>query len=416
MFDDVHTSHNGQEMCMLGHRVDGALRLGVLGLGRGLMLAEATQDSSLVKVTAVCDRDQARLEIASERLGVQTYTSFQDLLAGDVDAVLLANHFHEHARFAIEALTAGKHVLSETAACFTGAEAVELVEAAEAAAARGVVYMLAENYVFLPFVQLMSRMYASGDIGRLQYAEAEYVHPISADDFRLLAPGKDHWRNWLPLIYYCSHTLAPVMTICGQRPVAVSGFAIPFDDADASLTGGDRRADPGGVIMVQLSDGALARLLQGTIRGESVGVRLHGSSGIVESMRSDRTKIWHRREFGDAPGSAPISQFLDAPENAEGGHGGTDLATVIAFAEAVRNEEIPVLDVYQAIDLALVGILAYRSALEGSILMPVPDLRDPNQRRALREDHWRPGPAAPTHGNPWPSVRGEIAKSPRLGP
>ena len=43
-----------------------------------------------------------------------------------MDAVVLANYFHEHAPFAVQALKADKHVMSETAACHTLAEGVAL--------------------------------------------------------------------------------------------------------------------------------------------------------------------------------------------------------------------------------------------------------------------------------------------------
>ncbi len=44
-----------------------------------------------------------------------TYTDYDRFLEHDIDAVILANCFHEHAPFAIKALEAGKHVMSECA-------------------------------------------------------------------------------------------------------------------------------------------------------------------------------------------------------------------------------------------------------------------------------------------------------------
>jgi predicted dehydrogenase len=46
---------------------------------------------------------------------VTTYTDYDRFLEHDIDAVILANCFHEHAPFAIKALEAGKHVMSECA-------------------------------------------------------------------------------------------------------------------------------------------------------------------------------------------------------------------------------------------------------------------------------------------------------------
>ena len=60
-----------------------------------------------------------------------------------MDAVVLANYFHQHAPFAIKALKADKHVMSETAACHTLGEGVALARAVEKS---GKIYMFAENY------------------------------------------------------------------------------------------------------------------------------------------------------------------------------------------------------------------------------------------------------------------------------
>ncbi len=78
------------------------------------------------------------------------YGSIHQYIGGEgdfLDAVVLANYFHEHAPFAVKAFAAGKHVMSECAACHTPAEGVALARAFEAAKDR--VYMFAENYPFM---------------------------------------------------------------------------------------------------------------------------------------------------------------------------------------------------------------------------------------------------------------------------
>ena len=44
------------------------------------------------------------------------------------------------------------------------------------------------------------------------------------------------------------------------------------------------------------------------------------------------------------------------------------------------------IDVYQAVDMGICGILAFRSILDGNRPVRVPDLRDPAQRDAWRND------------------------------
>ena len=99
---------------------------------------------------------------------------------------------------------------AETSACSTLAEAVALIEAVEKSQKT---YMFAENYPYMAFNQEMRRLYRSGLIGDFKYGEGEYVHPMSTENLNLLAPGENHWRNWIPATYYCTHAIAPVMFI-----------------------------------------------------------------------------------------------------------------------------------------------------------------------------------------------------------
>jgi len=81
----------------------------------------------------------------------------------------------------------------------------------------GKTYMLAENYPYTRFNMEMRRLYRTGEIGRVTYAEGEYNHPMSPDELLRISPGLNHWRNWLPSTYYCTHALAPLMYITDCR-------------------------------------------------------------------------------------------------------------------------------------------------------------------------------------------------------
>ena len=71
------------------------------------------------------------------------YTDFNEFIKHDMDAVLLANYATEHAPFAIAAMKAGKHVLSEVLPALNMAQAVELIECVEET---GMKYCYLENY------------------------------------------------------------------------------------------------------------------------------------------------------------------------------------------------------------------------------------------------------------------------------
>jgi predicted dehydrogenase len=386
--------------------------LGVVGVARGLTVARNGSAAAGVELAALCDTWEKGLRRAAAQLGVAAYTDYDRFLEHDLDAVIVANWFHQHAPFAIRALEAGKHVLSETAACFTLAEGVELVRAVERS---GLVYMLAENYPYMVFNQEMRRLFRAGGIGDFLYGEGEYVHPMSADYFNGITDHEDHWRNWLPATYYCTHSLAPVMCITDTRPVSATGFVIAYDHNDEQRRLTAARSDTASMIVVRMDNGAPVKLLQYGLRGEGNWVRIHGNRGLLENARTgDQNRVRLRKEPFDTPDGKLVDELYlpRFPHHHEAaltsGHGGSDFFTVCDFAEAIRSDEPPYLDVYRAVAMSIVGPLAYRSALAGGVTVPVPDFRREAHRRAHEHDRWSPDPAAAGPGQPPPSVKGAL--------
>ena len=199
------------------------IRIGVLGLSRGRTFAK-DQSSIGVSLAAVCDLNEEKLaKFAVEHPDVATYTDYDEFLTHEMDAVVVANYFHEHVPFAIKALRAGKHVMSETQACKTLQEGVELCREVERS---GLIYMFAENYPYFATNQEMRRLYRDGVVGEVRYAEGEYTHPMPIEDSVRIAPGLGHWRNNMPPTYYCTHGLAPLMAVTDTMPVAVNTLSV----------------------------------------------------------------------------------------------------------------------------------------------------------------------------------------------
>jgi predicted dehydrogenase len=395
--------------------VDGPIRVGIVGVGRGARFARNAGEAVGMELVALCDTWREGLARVAGELDVAAYSDYDALLEHDLDAVVLANYFHQHAPFAVKALQAGKHVLSETSACFPLAEGVELIRAVEAS---GCVYMLAENYPYMVFNQELRRLFQAGELGDFLYGEGEYVHPMSADYFNGITHDDDHWRNWLPATYYSTHSLAPVMYITDTRPAAVSGFVIPHDPNDPEKARTAARADTASMIALRMDNGAVVKLLQYGLRGEGNFVRIHGNRGLAENARHSNTSMVRLRQepFDRADGELVDRVYLPRfphhhDEAAGTGHGGSDFFTNYHFAEAIRTGEQPYLDVYRAVAMSIVGPLAYRTALAGGTPLAVPDFRREEERTAFADDRWSPDPAAAGPSQPLPSVLGELRPS-----
>ena len=383
------------------------IRVGVVGVGRGSSFARGTGELVGMELVALCDTWEERLLEAGEQFGVETYTDFEEFLGHDMDAVILANYFHEHAPFAVKALEAGKHVMSETSACFTIAEGVELIRTVERT---GLTYMFAENYPYMVFNQEMRRLYREGEVGTVMYAEAEYIHPDPADVIMGRACGTHHWRNWFPATYYCTHSLAPIMFITDTWPEKVNGFIMTRRGDDPVEDRTIKFNDASSMIALRMDNGAVVRLVQVYLRGHGVWVRVHGSRGLMENLRwGDRSMLRVVREHYHEERRHPqeIIYRPDFPEfhgeAMKAGHGGGDFFMNHHFATAIRTGEAPFLDVYRGVAMSIIGPLAYRSALEDSNTVEVPDFRREEDRVRFEDDHWRPDPV---HGDPWPSIEG----------
>lgn len=377
------------------------IRVGVVGIRRGQTFMQQAPIAGM-QLVALCDTWEERLKEVGRQYGVATYTDYDRFLEHDMDAVVLANYFHEHAPFAIRALRAGKHVMSECAACTTLAEGVALCRAVEET---GNIYLFAENYPYTAPNLELARLYRVGEIGQVLYAEGEYIHPMSFESRASISPGLNHWRNRLPCTFYCTHALAPLMHITETMPVAVNGFAVPMPD-DYPKTTLKRGGDMAGIIMCRMNNGAVFRLAQGGLPGHSIWYRLHGVWGRMETVRGPgywgkgSIRVVHD-EWELKKDQVPEKVYLPtfpkwAQKATRAGHGGGDFFTNYYFAQAIRTGEQPWLNVYRGVAMSVVGILAWKSVLNNNASYPVPDFTDEASRAAVADDHWSPyNPEAP---------------------
>ena len=388
--------------------MDKRIRVGVVGVGRGISFARQAEHVGM-ELVALCDTWEEKLREAGNQFGVATHTQYDEFLEHDMDAVILANYFHEHAPFAVKAFAAGRHVMSECIACKTLGEGVALARAVEKS---GKVYMFAENYAYFAYVQEMRRLYQADEIGEIQYAEGEYNHPGDARTINWLSPGMNHWRNHIPSTYYPTHAMSPIMHVTDTRPVSVNAHSIARSDRDEQdlLV---RQGDPGSVILCRMDNGSVARLMGLMLRGHSIWYRFHGTRGLMENMRTGATDMlrvvheeWDLRK-GDVREKIYLPEFpVHAGLATKAGHGGGDFFTNYCFAEAIRKNEQPYMNVYRGIDMTLVGIQAWRSCLANGAPFEIPDFRDEAIRKKHESDDWSPFPEDRKPGQPPPGITG----------
>ena len=98
-----------------GTQANSALTLGLIGCGgRGMYVSGIFAKNEFLKVTGFCDIYQDKLDAAGKRYsGAKSYTKYQELLASDVDAVLIATPAYLHPEHFEAAVKAKKHIFLE---------------------------------------------------------------------------------------------------------------------------------------------------------------------------------------------------------------------------------------------------------------------------------------------------------------
>lgn len=371
-------------------------RIGVLGLQRGMSYAHNAKLVEGLEVTAVCDMAKPYVDRAISDLGnsVRGFTDCDEFLkSGLFDAVVLCNFFHEHAPIAIKAMELGLDVLSETTPAITMQECANLCRAVERSGRK---YMLAENYPFFVTNLEMKRLYDSGRLGRILYAEGEYVHPSTTDELNWLAPGLRHWRNWIPRTYYLTHSLAPLMYMTGEKVSAVNAKTISAPELYKGTA--RRHADVASVMMVETNSGALFRITGcAAWAGHGNTYRLCCTRGSVENIRGSNELFLHYNHWTTPEGESEYQRYTpDWPSNAElaqkAGHGGGDFWVMYNFGEYLLHDIEPFFNVYNSVSMSALAILAQRSALEGGKEYHIPDFRNEDERKLCDGDNASPLP------------------------
>jgi len=348
------------------------LSIGIAGLSRGLSHLEVFSNRDDCEVVAVCDVDAEKATtIAQQHDIANAFESYDALVDFAPDVIVVATPAPLHAEHCIAALDAGINVLSEVPAVYSIEEGRQLAEAVERSSAT---YSFAENMCYVAYMQTYEHIIRSGQLGKVYYAEAEYVH-----DCRFLfgTPENPTWRVSMPPIYYCTHDLGPLLWWTDDRVATAVGMHTGSNvdpdwdciDAEVGLFQTEK-----GAVMKFLASFCTAR------RPWLHGMVIHGTEGVLEAPRCGWDK--HKAFLPSIPNSHDMVALQidwihpEAPEGAEAaGHGTAEYYMIEDFVRCILEDTPPPFDVYTALDLTLPGICAHESAIQGGQPVEVPNFR-----------------------------------------
>lgn len=377
------------------------IKIGIFGAGRGM---DIVKNFMLLgcEVVALCDNHTERRERAAKTLdkSVAIYDNFDDFIEHDMDAVIVANFFHEHAPFVIRLFERGIHVFCECISNGTMAEGVQLVKAYQKTNS---IFMLAENYPHMKFNREIRKICAGGTLGKFLYAEGEYNHPINPKDVlhaKTYSYFPKHWRNYLPRTYYVTHALAPIMWATGATPKRVTAFSI-FAPIDTDQPNSCYAGDAASIMMTQNDDGSIFRFTGAAkLAGHNVTYRVSGNKGSIENVRGMEHKVMLRYNAWTKPADQPEEVTLYEPQwnhpdeelIKTSGHGGGDFLCAKMFLDCIRENRQPEhpFDLYSAVNMSSVAILAWRSVLNGGQPYDIPDFREEAACKQYENDYESP--------------------------
>lgn len=340
---------------------DRKIRMGIVGYGVCKFGSQfSLQDHPNVEVVAVSDLFPERCAaLAKECRCQKTYPSLEEMVKDDhIEAVFCATDAPSHCRHAIVALQHGKHVASAVPAVFGSLE--EADQLFTAVKTSGLTYMMFETSCYHAEVHAMREIYNAGVLGELVYAEGEYYHFMQEP-----IPSYRDWRVGLPPQYYPTHSNAYFVGVTGGSFTEVSCMGMPSIVKHLQAEHNTYK-NPFGteIALLRTNKGGMARM--------AVSWDTPGHGGEVGRVRGERGSMVGMDFQGLEQKLPKLDRPALPPTINAGGHGGSHGYLGHEFVMSILENRRPLVDVVQALNMTVAGIVAHQSALKDGELMKIP--------------------------------------------
>lgn len=357
-----------------------------------------------VKLVAVCDLYDARLQNAKQEWGNDIFTTreYKDILSrNDVDAVIVGTSDHWHQQISIEAMKAGKHVYCEKPVIHKIAEIKDLIKAQQES---GRVFQSGSQGMASIGNRKAKQLVQSGAIGRVNLVEAAFTSsPRSAcrtpngfspseiwwDRYIQNAPKVPFeasrffcWRSWKDygtgiagdLFVHVLASLQFIMDSPGPEKVYTTGDVDGIGDTPYIMLGYfDYPAKNG----AQGFKAALTANYSDSVSKKwgSLDFNIIGSEGI---LRVEWDKVTLKKpakiSASDFSGLASIGNTIDGPEQVsdtellfvEKGYNNCHLDHFNRFFDGIRKKTKVDADVFFAVQTAVPAVICFESFLTGN--------------------------------------------------
>ncbi len=317
-------------------------------------------------------RDQAKQELQRVNPDAEVYADYRHILdRDDIDAVFIGTVDHWHARIAIDALDAGKHVYCEKPMTRYLNEAFDIHDKVKET---GKTFQIGSQYCTEGKWHEAAKLVRAGKIGPLVLAQADYCRnnpegewnyeidpdatPDNIDWQQWLGPvsdrefSADHYHRWRKYYPYCAgilgdllaHQIHPLLIATGEPefPTRVTclGTRQITPDRDVPDNTQVLANFPSGLTILVIGSTVNEQGLGQVIRGHEGTIYLGGNSLELRPERPFADLVDREEQTNIQPGvniAAHIADFFDAIRNNRTPNGNIDLAiktqTIISLAE-----------------------------------------------------------------------------------
>ena len=364
---------------------------GVRGLGSDFLKLFGLHPD--VEAVAVADLDAKVRARASEFADLShAVDTLDQLLSTDVDCVGVFTPPWTHADLAIQALKAGRHVIS---ACPAGLTIDELQALVETVQTTGKIYMIAETSYYYQGAMYARQAWSEGRFGDFVYGEGEYYYRPHAYEFWI----RDYYGNMPPMLYP-THSTTMVISVTGKRFERVTCVGTPGLHPDVLPK--RRRKEwqdnqtSNMTMLGAMSDGGVCRINEmrnvgckgelGSILGTHGSIRQHSGRAVwTNALRGgngediDLTALWE--DPAHHP-QAALAASLPPSYSGQGmGHDGSHRFLADEFVRAVTTNRRPNNHVWAAVKYCAPGIVAWESLKQNGAWLDVPDFGGPTGQR-----------------------------------
>ena len=415
----------GGKMAFYADKPFKKLRVGIIGLGRGLAGVHGFDAIPGCEITAICDINATRVrwiekEIAAAgRPQPKVYTGSEEAWKGlcddpNVDLVYNSTPWELHVPIALYAMRAGKHVATEVPSAFTVDDCWELVETSERLERH---CMQLENCCYGENEMLALNLCRLGKLGDLVHAEGAYIHDLRSYNYGEWveeSPGYNkkegvhaYWNFWRLRHntahkgnQYTTHGLGPICWYMDINRGDRFDYLVSLESDQFNFEAYAKAAYPGtwrAEHKVEMGD--MNTMLIKTKRGRSIMIQHDVSSPRPYSRINTVTGT--KGIFADYPyrvgweekAGAGVHSFFKAERAEEvkkefmhplwkqsgemakrlGGHGGMDFLMVLRLAYCLQNGLPLDQNVYDLASWCCLCELSEKSVRRRSASMDVPD-------------------------------------------